>query len=377
MPTQAIPGREALTPRQLKGALLGSTALLLLVALPLLWMTGATKYFVLLLAVWLAVLVYKEPHEAISAGILYLLACNVVLPVSAFDSTIEPWQMYYWASGLLIITLAAGVRIGLTNLLRVPTSVRVFLLVAVLAAFAGLRHGGSFSYVSRQLYGSILLVVYFAIAYHIGDEELFLRRLRVFGLVCVAVFFVYYASIFKEYGFHKELTALGTLEGIVAILCVVAGLIEKKRSWVVSGLIILCVPLLLFARHAILTFVIAIAIALAMKASTKRSKLLFYSAAVLVLIPSIFPAGAEIVLERAMNSVALETMLPGGTRDVTSLMDRNLQLLAALDILQHSPLLGDGFGNELAWDSPSTEPLPKRMWIMDGPISRSKWEGWV
>jgi len=53
-----------------------------------------------------------------------------------------------------------------------------------------------------------------------------------------------------------------------------------------------------------------------------------------------------------MNSVALETMLPGGTRDVTSLMDRNLQLLAALDILQHSPLLGDGFGNELAWDSP-------------------------
>jgi hypothetical protein len=344
----------SLAPR-LPNLAFGASAALGLISFPIFWMFGATQYFVLVLAVWLAVFVYWRPKEAASAGVLFIIACNVLFPSrSRFDADnlTEPWEMYYWAAGLLIITLAAILRTGAWKLLRIPTSLKAFALVVAIAGGVGLAHGGSLSYVSRQLYGSVLLVTYFAIGYHTGDEGLFLRRLRTFGLLSAVVFFAYYAVIFGEYGFHKEITTIGTLESVVAILCFVVGIEERKRAWIVSGLIVICVPVLLFIRHAILSFAFGVLVALAMVASAKKLRLLFLFAAVLVLIPSIFPEGAEIVLEKAMNIGAVEAILPVGTRDVSSLMDRNLELVASLEVLQKSPLFGEGFGSELSWDSP-------------------------
>lgn len=350
---QATPRHEALTPCQIRSLWVTAAAAFFIAGASVAAVAGGMKYVVIALAVLMAGLVYKKPNEGIAAGVVFLIACFVVLPPSGrFDGTIENWEMYYWAGGLLIITLAAGAGLGVRNLLRVPAAVKVFLLVAVAAAFVGFSKGGSLSYVSRQLYGSILLAVYFAIAYRIGDEELFLRRLRTAGLMGAVVFFLYYAAVFSEYGFHKEMTMLGTLEGTIAILCVAVGLPRKSLAWVISGAITFAVPLLLFWRHVILMCVFGVFLTLAMKAATKKAKLVFYSASALLLIPSMFPWGAELIAERAMNSAAVERVLPAGARDASSLMDRDLQLLAGVEVLQRSPLLGDGFGNELAWDSP-------------------------
>jgi O-Antigen ligase len=353
--TQTIAGCESLTPHQVKSFWFAAATVLCMAALSMAAVAGGMKYFIIALAVAVALLVYRNPKEAASAGVLFLLACNVFFPsLARFDGSnlTEPWEMYSWATGLLIITVMAVARIGIRCLLCVPSSTKVFLLVAVVAGIVGFEKGGSLSYVSRQLYGSILLVVYFAIAYHIGDEKLSLCRMRTFGVLSAAIFFVYYAAVFGEHGFHKEMTTLATLEGMLAAVCVVTGLAERKLSWIVSGLVMLGVPFLLFARHAILSSVFAMVLALAMKTSTKRSILFFCAAAALLLIPSIFPAGAEFVMEKAMESGTVERILPAGTRDVTSLMDRSLELLASLDVLQRSPLIGDGFGNELVWDSP-------------------------
>jgi hypothetical protein len=357
MLTQAIPGREGLTPRQLWPAILGSVAVLFLIAAPLAGVGGVMKYLVIAMAVWIAVLVFQNPKEAISAGILFILAANVLLPSSArFEwswQTAEPWELYYHATGLLIITLAAVLRLGPRALLRVPASVKVFFLVASAAALVGFSNGNSPSYVIRQFYGSLLLVLYFAMAYQAGDEQLFLRRLRTFGVLCAAGFFVYYAAVFSEYGFHKEMTAAGTLCGAVAILCFVTGTTEKRISWITSAFILLGVPLLLVERRIILTFVLGVTLALAMKASTRKMKLFLYSAAVLVMLPGILPSSAAILVERLISVPALEKILPAEAIDVNTLVDRALELPVAAATLQKSPILGNGFGSEITWDSPT------------------------
>jgi hypothetical protein len=342
------------TSSEIRSLWLTTAAGLFIVGASVAAVVGGMKYVIIALAVLIARWVYKKPNEGIAAGTVFLIACNVVFPpASRFDWATEPWEMRYWASGLLIITLAAGVGIGVRNLLRVPAAAKVFLLVAVAAAIMGLSKGGSLSYVGRQLYGSILLVVYFAIAYRIGNQELFLRRLRTVGLLGAIGFFFYYAAVYSEYGFHKELTVLGTLEGAIAILCSTVGLTRKSLAWTVSGLIMLGVPLLLFARHAFLMGVLGILVALANIATTKKTKFIMYAASALLLIPSIFPWGAELILERLLNSRSIERMLPSGASDASSLADRGLELVASIEVLRGSPLLGDGFGNELVWDSPA------------------------
>ncbi len=356
MLTQAVPGREGLTPRQLWPAVLGSVAVLLLIAAPLAVVFGIMKYLVIALAVWLAVWVFQNPKEAISAGILFNLAAYVLLPSSnRFEwswQTVEPWELYYHATGLLIITLAAVLRLGPRALLRVPGPVKAFLLVASAAALVGFSNGNSPSYVIRQFYGSLLLVLYFAIAYQAGDERLFLRRLRTFGVLCAAGFFVYYAAVFSQYGFHKEATSLGTLCGAVAILCFVTGTTEKRFSWIASAMILLGVPLLLVERRIILTFVLGLTLAQAMKATTRKMKLFLYSAAVLVMLPGIFPLSAAILVESLMTVPGLEKILPAEAIDVSSLADRTLELPVSLGMLQKSPVLGNGFGSQISWDSP-------------------------
>lgn len=326
------------------------------------FLPGGTKYLLLGLAICLAVLAYRVPREANTAGIFFIFAAAVVLPSSARFSWSwkyeEPWQLYYHATGLLLVTVAATARVGAAALLRVPLSVKCFLLVAAGATIFGFVNGNDPSYVIRQFYGSLLLVVYFALAVSVGEEALFLKRMRSFALLCAVGFFVYYAVVFSEYGLHREIGTSGTLAAASAILCFISGIVKRQLSWVGSGLVLLCVPLLLFERRALLTFLVAVFLGMAMGSSTKKWKLLFYSLAVLATLPGIFTASGELVLEKALDKVPwLEDFLPAGTYDVESLVDRNLQLIASVDVISRSPVLGDGMGANIQWRSPVLGPM--------------------
>src|SRR3974390_3730990 len=135
---------------------------------------GGMKYVIIALAFLIARWFNKKPNEGIAAGTVFLIACNLVFPpASRFDLATEPWEMRYWASGLLIITVGAGAGIGVRNLLRFPAAAKVFLLVAVAAATMGLSKGGSLSYVGRQLYGSTFLFGFLAISYRIREGTAF------------------------------------------------------------------------------------------------------------------------------------------------------------------------------------------------------------
>ena len=350
---QAIPADGRPFSDLLKGALHAGVVLLLLSAIPF-WVMDAMQYFVLALAVLLAVVVYNNPQEVVPGGILYMCACNILLPSGTrYDWSQlsgDTWQMYYWATGLLIVTASAVARIGIRPLFNTPRSVKAFLVAAILSGVVGFMHGTSASYVIRQFYGSLLLTVYFAIAYLIGDEAFFIRRLRTYGLCCALAFVVYYFAEFSEYGFHKEITTLGTLMGAFATLCFVKGIEGARGRWLLPATVLFLVPVLLFERRSLVTFIVAMALALALKTRSIKARFVYVAIAGLGILPAIFVDSAQAVVEEMTNIRVVRQIVPEGAQNVDSLMDRAIQLATSLETLQKSPIWGDGFGAEIFWE---------------------------
>jgi len=320
--------------------------------LPIAALFGGMVLLLMSLSVVLAAIVYQRPQEAAGAGILYLFACNVLLPHSArFDGVTKPWEMYYWAAGLLIVTAGGVAGVGVRRVLTVPRSAKAFLLVSLLAALYGLTHGASFSYVVRQFYGVLLLVVYFGIALHSGSEELLLRRIRTFGVLIACCFVVYYIAVFGEYGFHKEIGFNATEACLLAIILFIRGTERGKLSWVIGGSALLLVPALFFMRGAVLTFLMALPIAFALKLKSKNMKILGWSIVAIVGLPAIYPPAAQTVIYQISRVPGMEKVLPPGIEDTDTLLDRTVQLAAAVTTVQAHPWLGAGLGSDIEFES--------------------------
>jgi len=340
----AYPGLAALTFWILMGSLLLVTTTF-----------GGMRYFAIALAIGLAVTVWMRPHEAAGAGILYLFVCHVVFPSQArFDILAESaWEEYYWAAGLLIITAAAIARIGIRRVLTVPLSAKIFIAVAFTSAVYGETLGAATSYVFRQSYGVLLLIVYLGIALQAGDEELLLRRIQTFGVLCALFFLLYYVSVFRQYGFHKEMGFNGAQASLLAIVLFITGWERRKFNWMLGAAVLLLVPLLLFMRSNVLTFLVALPIGLAIKLKSKKWRMLSWSAVVIMALPAIFPPMAQAAMDEIRRVPIVESFVPESVQDAGTLYERWLQLDETIRTVQAHPLLGTGLGSALEWDSPT------------------------
>jgi len=301
-------------------------------------------------ALVLAARVYRRPRSVIFVGPLFLITANVFLPAHArfADWGLEgQWEMYVWAVGILLITLAPVPKLGLRPFLRAPQSLQMFLLAAVAASVYGYLRGNNPSYVFRQLYGSMLLFAYFVFAREYADETLFLRRTRTYGAFLACSFLVYYAAVFSEFGIHKEVTTVGTQAAIFAILLAAQG---GGKSWAVAGLLFL-VPLLLVARHAIVAFPIALVVLWAMTAKSRLQRWVCTALACGLLVASLVPPVVGIILDAAVGNEAVDRLLPDGARDSSSIADRGIQLVEAGNSVEASPFFGSGMGSSLEWNS--------------------------
>lgn len=328
--------------------------ILLLSLLPLAAFFGGTPWLLLGFAIGIAVIVYRRPQEAPGAGILFLFGAAIVLPYgSRFDFRVQSTEMYYWAAGLLVITVAAIWRIGLRRVFAIPLSAKVFLGIALVAALYAEAQGAATSYVIRQFYGVLLLVLYFGIALQVGDEHLLLRRTATFGVLCAFLFFIYYAAVFAEYGFHKEMGFNGTQASFLAVILFLAAVEQRKALWAVGGLILLAVPALIFMRKDILTFLMALAIGYAMKLKSKMIRLVCFALISTIALISLFPPVTQIASEKLRAFAVIDDILPAGSEDATSLYERGLQLGVALATVRAHPLLGEGLGSAFQWESPT------------------------
>ncbi len=86
----------------------------ILALLPVAALFGGMAFLMMALAAGLAMIVWVRPEEAPGAGILFLFASSVLLPYSARLDIDAPstGEMYYWAAGVFLITVAAVARLG-------------------------------------------------------------------------------------------------------------------------------------------------------------------------------------------------------------------------------------------------------------------------
>jgi hypothetical protein len=329
-----------------------------IVVVSLAGLLGGMQYLIVGLALGLAILILRKPDEAVPSAWLFMLAAMILLPSEARLRFIDlkydqVWQMYFWAAGSLIVALAGLYSVGISSALRAPAAVKAFFVIALASSVYGFVEGNAPSYVIRQLYGSILFVFYFIIAWAAGDEDLLFRRMKAYGAVLALALFVYYASVFSQFGFHKEDTSITTQMGLIASFLFAKGLVEKRTSWFVASSIVFGASLLFFMRHVLLTFLFAVAISLAVRSARRIQRIFYFLIAALILLPSIFPFGAQVVLDQLEKLPAIYTLLPQGTTDTTSLVSRNLELVTAAGTLLKSPILGAGMGSQLAWEDPA------------------------
>jgi hypothetical protein len=310
----------------------------------------------LVFACILAVRVYRHPKEAIVSGPMFLLAVNVFFPsVARFDAgnTTEPWEMYYWATGILLITLAALLKLKPAATLQLPKSLLIFLLISVVASIYGIARGNGPSYIFRQWFGSLLFGAYFLLATHYGNEEYFLRKMRAYAVPCMLAFVVYYIAVFDQHGVHKEITTLGTQGGILATLFAA----KTGWRWWISAAVVALGPLLLVERRSLAAFVLSLVLIRAWITQSKFWKWSWCALAVLIIIFSLAPTYVEFILDAAAGSSAVDHVLPDGARDASSIEDRSLELVEAGFIVANSPLLGNGMGSTLAWQSAVRGPM--------------------
>jgi hypothetical protein len=312
------------------------------------------KFGVVCLAVGLMVLVWCCPQEACGAGLLFLFASGILLPYAArFGDTVAWDEMYYWAAGLLAITAAAVLRLGWRSVLDVPRSAKAFLLVAAAATLYGLTQGASWSYALRQFYGVLMLIVYLGIGLHSGNSDVLLRRIRIFGVACVVCFLVYYVAIFPERGFHKEMSFSGPQASLLAIVLIIPGVERRMRSWLLAATALLLVPVLLFTRSSILTFIAALPAALAIGSKTWKVRLASCSLLLLIALPGLYPPAAQVVGEQLAQVPVIGNLIPSAAQDAVTLYERAVQAGVALNTVQTHPWLGMGLGSTFQWDSPS------------------------
>jgi hypothetical protein len=301
-------------------------------------------------ALAVSVRVYSHPKTVVFTAPLFLTAACVFLPSGARFAewgADSQWEMYFWAAGILLITLAPVPKLGLRPFFRAPWSLQAFLVAAVAASVYGYLRGNDPSYVVRQLFGSLLLFTYFVFAREYADEALFLRRTRTYGAWLALSFLAYYAAVFSEYGIHKETTTVGTQAAIFAMLLAAQG---GWKSWIVAGLLLL-VPLLLLWRHAIVAFPIAMIFLWAMAAKSRLQRWVCAALACGLLVASLVPSVVGIILDAALGNATIDRFLPGGARDNSSIADRGIQLVEAGNSVQASPLFGSGMGSSLEWNS--------------------------
>lgn len=336
---------ERLAPRDALKLCLSSATL---IVLPVAGVYGGMIAILMLLAAALAWHTYRTPKNAIIAGPLFLIAGNVLLPSSGrFDFTIEPREQYYWAVGICAITAAAFAKTGIGSLLRSPRSLQAFVVVAVLASGYGFARGNDPSYVLRQLFGSLLLAAYFALALEGAQEKPFLETLRKYGVPFALAFLGYYVWIFSQYGFHKEITTLGTQTVMLAIMFVA----ERGWKWKTAAVLMLVVPLLLVARRDLAAFALALVVIWALSTKSALLRAAYCLVAAMLVLISLAPPYVGMVLDLALGTASIERFLPEGARDTTSIEDRGLELIESGVVLKSSPLFGMGLGSELQWES--------------------------
>src|SRR5215471_4325859 len=124
----------------------------------------------------------------------------------------------------------------------------------------------------------------------------------------------------------------------------------QREGWKAAAALMGAVPMLLVMRHDIVVLLLAGTIGAAIKMKFTFLRWAAWALAAVVTVVSLAPPLVGIVLEAAMGSSTVDKVIPEGARDSTSIADRGIQLLSAIEVVRRAPILGGGMGSEIAFE---------------------------
>ncbi len=376
VPPSARPGRLLLTEGLARQVLSGKSFLgsaywiLCVVAVGAAYGLGGIAALTMTLAAAIGLWAVVDAAAALWMTSGFLVFVMIFFQETAPTGDTLPEEFYLWGVGLLIITLGLVTALlfsrqaswkTLNNRLRNSSTKTMALLLVVflLASGYGLLAGNDYNAVARQLFGCVLLVVYYllAIAFLRTPEDVERWLQRVTSVVVLgAIWFagkLLFASLAGGSYYREQSHVVGYAGGIAVVAWNELLRASRATSWLRwAAQFVICAAAILLAgnRAAMGCLLVVAGFSIFM---TRKKRLVF------LLVLCLLPAGVSLIPYLAGHLLSNQG-LPGqiANRFIVSLEEdqsyqgRMEQWRAVLRTVEERPLLGAGMGSDFAFFAP-------------------------
>lgn len=354
---------------RLRGALLWLASCLVLIPLfGAVFALGGVEAGTILLALLIGVLAIRKPRSALWASTAFMIYLFVFFQKTPMAGPELPSEFYYWGAGLAIITLGLFVaslrmyrgrwrRTKTSHQIRFDRAVFSILLVVLVASAYGLARGNNLSTVARQLFGCLLLPIYYVLGrsfFRTAEDVGRWLRCVTWAVVAGAAWYVIKLgwTTFSENAYYSEQSPLAFFAGAIgAVLFVELLQVRRFANRILNaaafGVCVLAVVMMgaRFVAGSLAATAIVFAV---LRWRKKRLALVASSLALLLVIIPYGVTAFESVMEQpgAVGEIA-SRFSPFQLDEDTSYVGRAAQLQAVVDVVKQHPILGAGMGSEL------------------------------
>jgi O-antigen ligase len=334
------------------------------------WVLAGIEAATMLLALLIGGFALVQPRSGLWASTAFMVYAFVFFQRSSQAGSEMPWEFYYWAAGISIITLGlciARLRVprGRSSSTKTPQQAKfdramlLMLLVILVAALYGLYEGNNFLAVARQLFGCLLLPVYYWLGksfFRTPEDVDHWLHLVSWAVVAGAGWYAAKLAVMSvwEGAYYREQSQLGTYVGAIgAVLFVqfLEGRRFRKRLLLGAAFVVCVLALVMLGARVITGSLAATSLIFAFVRREKRSLARrFLGLAFLVAVGSFaVTAFAQLVQEPGLLGQIADRFSPYQLDEDNSYVGRLAQWQEVADITQQHPLLGAGLGAEFSY----------------------------
>lgn len=343
---------------------------LLVVLLSLAFLLGGVEVGTILLAVLIGARAISQPRSALWSSTAFLIFLFVFFQKAPLVRPELPWEFYYWGAGLAIITLGLGVawlrvHCRRSNSVRTKLQMRfgramfLIFLVSLIASMYGAYIGNSLFAVARQLFGCLLLPVYYRLGrafFRTADDVGHWLRCVTWAAVAGASWYVAKLGFITLTGdaYYREQSPMGFFAGVIGAVLFVELLQEQRfrnRIRYAAAFAVCVLAIVLMGARFVAGSLAATAIVFAaMRWRKKRLAVLVPGLALLgVAIPFGVHAFERLIEDPEVIGEIAFRFSPFQLDSDGSYIGRAAQWQAVVDITRQHPILGGGMGAEVSF----------------------------
>ncbi|MBI3669418.1 MAG: O-antigen ligase family protein [Acidobacteria bacterium] len=334
---------------------------------------GGIEAATILLAALIGALALIKPRSALWASTAFMVYLFVFFQRAPMFGPELPSEFYYWGAGVSIITVGLCLALlqkhhGLPIAAKTPFLARfdramlLMFLVCLVSSIYGVSRGNSLFAVARQLFGCVLLPVYYLFGRSLlrtaEDVNHWLHRVSWAAAAGAAWYVAKLGFISLSEGTHyREQSHLASLAGVIGAVLIVEFL-QDQRFWerVRSGVAIAwCVlVIVLMGARVVAGSLAATTIVFTFLHWRKRRLTARFLTLLLFALAISFavPAFDQPLQEPGVLGQIASRFSPFQLDEDLSYVGRVAQWQAVVDVIKHHPILGAGMGAEVSFFSP-------------------------